>query len=292
MTESPFDERGAGTAARARRQPGGDFEFIAANVVRRLTGARVILQDDGSKPAMPDLRIERSDGSVIYAEVVTDFDPSYAQLFAELLKSGGQIPMRVEDLRSDRIWFLTVTGSFQVARLRWSVTTALTKLAAAGQLYEVAAEFEPRVPSGQRAEVVELVALGVVGLFSRPTNPGEPGAVLIYPDGVSGPVDPDWPAFLGWLESRLASEQWADVRRKLAATGAAERHVFVGVTFSFGEAFFALACEHSTLPPRAPRLPPEITHLWVMPVLGLGRCLTWSSESGWIDAARHWQGDN
>ena len=50
------------------------MEWNAAHVVARVTGERVILQDDGSQMRMPDIRIEHASGDVAYIEVWTDTD--------------------------------------------------------------------------------------------------------------------------------------------------------------------------------------------------------------------------
>ena len=55
--------------------PVGDFEGMAARVVARLTGERVVIQDDGSKPAMPDIRVDYDDKPAAYVEAVVDADP-------------------------------------------------------------------------------------------------------------------------------------------------------------------------------------------------------------------------
>lgn len=289
MSGKLIDGRGL-AAARTARGPLGDFERMAANVVRRLTGADVVLQDNGSRAAMPDLRVERADGSVGYGEVVTDFETSYAQVYEEIRCRGGQIPLRYEDPRLDRIWFVTVSGACQVKALTTQVPAVLAGLADAALLLEQPGVFDSLV--ARRVEVAELAARGVVDLLSRPAGIGEAGAMLVYPEGVSGPADPGWEAFSDWLENRLFCAAWADVRRKLAATGAVERHVFVGVTFSTpGEVFFALAEGHRSVPPAPPRLPEEVTHVWVMPAQGGGRCLAWFPSRGWLDAARHWTAD-
>jgi hypothetical protein len=60
------DERASEVRARKACSVHGDFEWSAANVVRRWTGKRVIPQDDGSRSFMPDLGIE------VRAEVSSD----------------------------------------------------------------------------------------------------------------------------------------------------------------------------------------------------------------------------
>ena len=74
----PIDHRLPRKVARLLNGPGGDFECSAARVVARLTGERVVLQDDGSRAGMADIRIEYADRSPGYVEVWTDIEPGYA----------------------------------------------------------------------------------------------------------------------------------------------------------------------------------------------------------------------
>jgi hypothetical protein len=54
----PVDLRTDGQRWRAFNGFAGDFEYAAARVIARLTGERVITQDDNSSPGIADIRIE------------------------------------------------------------------------------------------------------------------------------------------------------------------------------------------------------------------------------------------
>jgi hypothetical protein len=62
-----------------QRTPVGDFEYMAARVVARLTAERVILQGDGSRPGMPDICIEYAGHTPGYVEVWTAIESKYAE---------------------------------------------------------------------------------------------------------------------------------------------------------------------------------------------------------------------
>jgi hypothetical protein len=101
-------------------------------------------------------------------------------------------------------------------------------------------------------------------------------------------VGQDWGAFDRWLAGYLRDDQRADVRQKLDATHAVERHVFVGMSFSTPwAAYHALSLDYSGVPDLAPRLPSEITHLWVWSN-PLGRCIAWYPERGWFEPGMEW----
>jgi hypothetical protein len=132
--------------------------------------------------------------------------------------------------------------------------------------------------------------MGVTVLGPWPPGPNRPAGIYLAPVGVRGSVALMWDPFLDWIKTFLASEKTADVRKKLAATGALERHAFIGASFtSPGDAYFALRRDGwPELPPGDPILPPEITHLWVWSTPGHSRCLAWFPGRGWLDVQDHW----
>jgi hypothetical protein len=284
-----IEERPAEVVRRAARRPEGDFERIAANVVRRLSGADVYLQDDGSRHAMPDLRIVHRDGQLEYGEVITDYERAYAQMLGELLKRGLGIPLRVQVPSLRRVWYVHVNASCNIQRLQRDGPQLLAQLERDGNTYQWAGHFARDESCSSAAQ---LRALGVSDLSSRPCAQGEVAVMLVYPDGVTGSSQPQWDVFLAWLSHRLWSEAWRDVRFKLGACPSGRGHLFIGMTMSTpGDAYFSLSDEHSEVPPEPPDLPPEVTGVWIMPASGAGRCLVWTDEHGWRDAQRHWSCD-
>jgi hypothetical protein len=259
---------------------------MAASVVSRLTGADVVIQDDGSRGGMVDLRVAYQNRAPGFVEVVTDITPGYASLYAELLKRGGQVPHICEAAGLDRVWLMTVSERCELKRLTTSAPMLLSRLATAGTTDGFVAGHGQAV---ENPEVAQLMRMGVVQLSCRPLREDESARMLVWPEGVAGPVVPNWEAFLGWIDRKLTSKHWQDNARKLSATKAAERHLFIGVSFStVGEVFLALSYDHQSLPPAPPRLPSAFTHLWIMPIQGPGRCLAWFPDRGWFDPCRHW----
>jgi hypothetical protein len=245
----------------------GDFEQMAARVVARLTGERVVIQDDGSKPAMPDIRIDYVGKSPGYAEVVVDIEPSYAAVAAQIWKPFNPLPAAMT-------WKVHVTGQANLKRLQRKLPEILGDLQ------------RPPGPSVER----ELARMGVTVLGPWAPGPNRPAGIYLAPEGIKGSADLLWEPLLEWIRSFLASDRAADVRKKLATTDAAERHAFLGASFtSPGDAYFALRREgRPQLPSSDPILPPEITHLWVWAVQGHPRCLAWFPDRGWLDVMDHW----
>lgn len=108
----PVDERGPrATYGPSPGHPFGDFEWKAGRVVARLTGERVVLQDDGSQPGMADIRIDYARRPVGYVEVTVDIEPAYAGMWAELAaRGGGGLPWKAEILNLSRAWQVTLSG--------------------------------------------------------------------------------------------------------------------------------------------------------------------------------------
>jgi len=247
--------------------PVGDFEGMAARVVARLTGERVVIQDDGRKPATVDIRIEYTDKPVAYVEVVVDMDPPYAAMEAEIWKSALPMPAK-------RVWWVRASAkSRPVKELRKELPRILGS--SHGSL-------SPQ-------EIQQLGRLGVTVSGGMP-RAGEPGVIHLLPEGILGPARLTWEPFLDWIKTFLTSDLTEDVRRKLAATGAAERHAFIAVSFTTpGPVYFALRYDgRPELPDSNPSLPQEITHLWVWSVPGIERCLAWFPDTGWLDPLDHW----
>lgn len=267
----PIDLRQPERRRHMAEGPVGDFEGMAARVVARFTGERVVIQDDGSKPATPDIRIEYADKPVAYVEAVVDIDRSYAAAEAEVRKSAFPLP-------ANRCWWVRVSAkSRPVKELREELPAILGS--SDGSL-------------GPQ-ESQRLARLGVTVTGGGMPRPGESGVIHLLPEGICGPARLTWQPFLDWIHAFLASDRTADVRSKLAATAAAERHAFIAASFtSPGPVYFALRHEgRPELPDRDPSLPPEITHLWVWSVPGIERCIAWFPGTGWLDPVNHWATD-
>jgi hypothetical protein len=263
--------------AHQQQAPAGDIEGQAARIVAFTTDQHVVIQDDGSRNAMPDLRIEYPDRPHGFAEVVAEMDPAYGRMWHRTIRAPA-LPLP----GLARIWHLTVSVTCDTRELKARLPHTLAALTARGLTFD----HHHGVDQLHRMvdhDVSSLVAAGVVGIDSRPVQAGEQAEASLGPEGVSAPMAVDWELVMDWLDDVLASPSLADVRSKLAATGAEERHAVIGVTSSSpGEAVFALSRWEPSLPPRPPKLPEEITHLWLLGSF-YDRHLAWYPEYGWFD---------
>lgn len=278
----PIDLRTEAMRVRAFTSYLGDLELAAARVIARLTGERVIIQDDNSAQHMADLRIDYHDRPPAFVEVVADVEPSYAQMT--------QLVLRDQEILAPelgRIWYVTVAQTVNLRVLRSALAGRLRALQDAGALFEHVGS-AGELSHNDHEAARQLAALGVVQILSRPARADEDPRILLYPCGVGGAAGPDWPAFHTWASEYLHGSKRADVRHKLAATDASERHVFVALTFSTPwPAYHSLSDEYRELPDQPPRLPAEITHLWAW-AYPIGRCLAWFPHTGWFDPSTQW----
>jgi hypothetical protein len=287
MRGYPDDDRPDQQRRSAAASVVDDVERLAGRVVARLTGEHVVIQDNGSSDSMPDLRIDYTDRPAGYVEVWADIDPRYAAMSAAVARRQHLLPAP----GLGRVWWARTSGSCRLGRLDRELLPLLAEMQTDGEVFEIVAEHEHlrRNPS---PNVRRALALGIVGLASRPVRDGEHGAVHLVPQGISGPVNVTWQVFLDWVKDVLSSPETADVRDKLAATGAPERHAFLGASFtSPWGVFYALSDEHNSIPPLPPVLPEQVTHLWVINAQLPERCLVWFPERGWLDAERQWATD-
>jgi len=104
------------------------------------------------------------------------------------------------------------------------------------------------------------------------------------PKRTGGAVPTDGRPLVEWLTEWFARADKADNLRKLAASGADERHLFL-ILPSFAEAPFAVADllmrEGAPFPGKPPRLPDEVTHVWLVSTWSSGSGMRWSPDRGW-----------
>jgi hypothetical protein len=262
---------------------GGDFEGAAARVVARFTGEHVVLQDDNSRQGMVDIEIRYRDRAPGYVEVITDTEQSYAALWSAIQ----QRQDRFEAPSLTRTWWVTPSPATRLKVLEPRLPTILQAIADSGDLFEYAV-LDQHLDTHHNPLVRQLAAAGIVELISRSLRPGENGAIVLLTPPIGGDPGGDSRALCDYVAAFLHDPARVDVRRKLADTGADERHVFIGLTVTTPwRVFHSLDKEYSELPDMTPSLPTEITHVWICS-WPFGRCLAWFPDRGWFDPSHHW----
>lgn len=258
-------------------------EEWARRMVERALGACVVQHDDGTRPAMHDLDIEyagRPGGAI---EVVAAVDARCTELW-RLVNDG---PRRIVQ-GLDGGWFLSLDPSTNVRRLNHALRPLLSDLESRRVIELDDWTRDPAVEEARRFGIVHATQGGtefrgsVYFTIQLPTERAG-GAVASTDDALSG-----------WLGEWLRGDPRQDVRRKLRASGAAERHVFIVVP-PFADGDFGvrdiLLRDDAPLPATAPDLPQEVTHVWVASTWTSGDGFRWDPNSGWLRFDKVWGED-
>jgi hypothetical protein len=260
-------------------------EEIARRLVEVVLGVPVRQYDTNSGQSVPDLRISYPDGRRGYVEVFGDPAREEWRELSSVVRrrSGESSTLALRGCKYD--WWVYITLETEVKELAVRLPDLLRQLDQAGELFEQ--RIDPTLRKRNLASPVGAVVireLRVERIVAGPPAQGEAAVHLVLPN-VSGPADVDSGRLIDWSAQLLRSPATEDVRRKLAETDAEERHAFVIAGWgSEWAVLHALSPEAGTvLPDRAPELPPEVTHLWLLGKAPADRLITWSPACGWAD---------
>ena len=240
-------------------------------MVQAALGVVVEQHDDNSGVSMYDLKIRHQDARAGAVEVIAAAEPEQIELWNVLHRDGRTV---ISNLAGG--WLVTVQAPTRVKSLLKDLPSLLGRLEAAG-----VRDFEPDSP-GVSPEATALArANGIV--HARQSDTDFPGSVYFTFDAQASFL-PDTELLANWVSGFLVGPETEDVRKKLAASGASERHAFVLVPpFSLAPEGAAeiLLHESPTVPSHPPSLPPEITHVWLASTWSIGHGMRWSPDTGW-----------
>ena len=259
-------------------RPGNDYrEQGVLAVVRAHLGVEVVLHDDQSEPGMYDLRAELGGGRFAAIEVTAAEDERRAADFGAL--AGERSLVQAPQLKSG--WVVSLCEDAKVSEVRRQAPTLLSEIERTG-----ATELTVGRGWSDNSEVEDLrerlAACGIDAVHQHQAV--GPGVIRMlgaaYATWLS--MDPD--DVVTFVESFIESRP-SDVA-KLGRSNADERHIFIwsGVFSTAERELRALALDVSDLPTRAPRLPLEVTHVWVAGESARpSRIVHWSPTSGWVE---------
>lgn len=237
-------------------------------------GVPVALYDDGRRESMYDLTIRYPDRPPGAVEVTSVTDGASVALWKRI-----NPPLeRWCEPRLGGGWSVGVTPTANGKRIKKQLPDILARLEAAG-----IREARPR----QHHDPLRLWELGIRHLHQAPGTefPGSIYPTLALPHEQTGGVVPHHTnALADWLAGWISDPTRADNLRKLSASGADERHLFVifrgfsGAPFQVAD---ALMRDESQPPDVGPDLPPEITHLWAVSLWNMGHGFRWAPDTGW-----------
>jgi hypothetical protein len=252
-------------------------EEWARVAIEAATGVPVTQHDDGSEPAMHDLEIHFP-GAPAAVEVTGAVDERAAELWNVANRSGRWI---APDLVGG--WFVYVDPYGwrpRDARLHRDLPAFLRDLEELGVTeYPAATVRAARLePTASRLRVVR----------ARQNRTDHRGSIYVQPelpaDQWTGFAQPNSDAIATWVGDFLADDKRADVRKKLAASGATMRHVFVVVAALSGVPFAViggLISNDPAVPTIPPQLPNEITDVWIASTWSAGIGFRWGPDIGW-----------
>lgn len=236
-------------------------------------GVPVMQHDDGSRPAMHDLDVIYEGGRRGAVEVTGAVDREATEFWNTNVQGRWVEP--------DLIGGWLVHAKPNARRLRRDLPPFLRALERA-----CVRRFDVRA-AGATTQAAKPPR-GVVNATQNETQ--FPGSIYVLPDLPNEQVAAFMPdtgdALAEWLGDFLHDDARADVRQKLARSGAEERHAFIIVSELSGAPFTVaglLIDNDAADPSNAPELPPEITEVWAISPWASGFGFRWSS------ATRRWQ---
>lgn len=256
-----------------------DEEKVVAATIAATLGLRVEQHDDGSQPGMHDLHIFTVDG-LAAVEVTAAADSESIQLWK--LINGREERWIEPDLQGG--WMVHLEPTARANRLLKELPALLKELEGKGvtQIPSQRARHEVRGSLEGRARSLGIVS----GDQSGTEFPGSIYLTIERPrERAGGMVDNTGSAVPQWVRDFLLDAHQSDVLGKLARSGATERHAFILLpafsTAPFGVFDMLWRDQDDVVPTRSPKLPDEVTHVWLMSFLVEGSGLRWSPEGGW-----------
>lgn len=236
--------------------------------------ATVKQHDDNSAASMFDFAIHHGNGSRGAAEVVAAADAEQIELWNVLYRDGRT---QIEGIAGG--WLLTVTARTRAKSLLQLLPHLLGQVEIAG-----IRTFDATAAPSSAAKA--LVDAGISSAIQSGTD--FPGSVYFTIDEPQA-LFSDPQALVSWASDYFCGPLTQDVRQKLAASGAPERHVFVllpGFTLAPAEAVDVLLQDPPVLPSSPLSLPAEFTHAWLASTWSFGHGLRWSEGARWTSFSK------
>lgn len=232
-------------------------ETLVRLIVERSLGVRVCCYDDRDGNSKPDAIIHRQGG--VPLEIVSDPHKADVQLLNALDKIDG----RTEFAGLRHGYWVSLTHKARVKNVEWL-----------GELLHQLEDPEQQGLVPSRANEYEFIS-AQDHLF--------PGEVRLTSGSGGGRPMPSPNNVVKAASDVLGQPTYADVARKLAAHGGAERHAVLIVDEEKDPSFDWLreATSDDVSQLSSPELADEITHLWITRRYVPGMTVAWSHATGW-----------
>ena len=221
-------------------------EEWARRIVEKELKRNVVINDDGSRPGMYDLRIGAADAPEIAIECVGAVDPIRTETWNVGPAKG---PVELE-IMSD--WSIALAPGAKVKAIRQRVELLLRELEGRG-LRDARVGHVLKWHDAALFEELESLGVTHASCYRLPGT----GKVYFGMEGIGGAVDSWGAAVPEWAGEFLRDPVCRDVFCKLQRSGATDRHVIVLVSFAgapWPVESYSMG-EHDELPAEAPDLP-------------------------------------
>jgi hypothetical protein len=251
--------------------------LAVACIQASLPGTTVVQHDRNSGRRVYDLALTR-DGSVFGAvEVTAAADPDSIALWNTVHRHEG--PWIDQSLVGG--WMLWLYPYARVKDLRRELPALLAELERIG-ITEFGSDWR------HRHDPYHLPAkrLGIAVAHQSATSvPGRIYFSIKLPiERMAGFVARTGDVLAEWVSEWVVRPDQADNLQKLRESGLAERHLFVvmpGFTTAPFSVVDLLTRDNAPLPTVPPKLPAEVTHLWILSLWNVGDGFRWSPDGGW-----------
>ncbi|MDT5124198.1 MAG: hypothetical protein QOC96_3680 [Acidobacteriota bacterium] len=251
-------------------------EELARRIVEKELKRTVVINDDNSAPGMYDLRIGSADAPEIAIECVGAVDPVFTETW-NIGPARGPLELSITG-----DWIIEIAPNAKVNIIRQRIEGVIQALEGRA-IYNVHMDHWLKWDDVALLDDLESLKITYAYCYRRLGT----GKVYLTMPGMGGAVDEHGSALPEWTSEFLRAPAQKDVLCKLQRSGAANRHVFVIVSFAGAtwpvESY--LTSEFNHLPSHAPDLPTPVTGVWVISGMGK-RGLRWDGVSWQLFDAR------
>ena len=219
----------------------------------------------------------------------------------ELHKNNGNYPYKIFCKSLSRSWQVGVSEGTKIANCEQKLPMILKSLENQGVDLSKFTWIE-NMPD-DCIEVAELKKLKILYLVCYQPREDKSEIVLCQPPISGDPRNFLWEYLLEYVEDTLYSDKLVTHLQKLSKyvktePSNIERHFMFCLTNSSpGDVWHTLSelakgrFRDPDLPTRNPKLPKEISHLWIMNLLGksVETVICWFPDRGWIYPPKHWK---
>lgn len=237
-------------------------ERFARHLVARSLGVSVSRYEDGTRDGQVDAMIHGADGMEAL-EIIADHEAAFNAQWSALERLNHRL--EVQGLRRD--WSVQLARSAKVK----DIARYLPELMLAMQDEQVLSE-----PARRRMVPNDMARLGV--RMVSPLSGTGSGCVHLRAQGWGSPAASKTMA--GYVEQILDAAP--DVAHKLSQDPALKKHAFIWTTIGSDYGIQSqLERREQPLPRESPKLPPDVTHVWVAGSFTTQGALAWFPERGW-----------